>query len=168
VLIPRHLEVYGRVNSEARKGMELQKKDVFCNKILPQKTELKACFHPRNASEWNSESLLLFLFHGTEFQVVFSSASIFVSRNIIPSCFLLGGMVSNGIRRVCFYRIASIYGSEQNSKSFLSRGTTGIPAGESNCSVYSVFSRIIFCRKLPILMASLRSLLKLSPAKSRA
>jgi hypothetical protein len=29
---------------------------------------------PRKDSEWNSASMLLFLFHGTEFRVVFSSA----------------------------------------------------------------------------------------------
>jgi hypothetical protein len=54
---------------------------------------------PRNGSEHNSESLLLFLFHGTEFRVVFSSAEKFgrkfrelasslVPRNGILSCFL--------------------------------------------------------------------------------
>ena len=32
---------------------------------------------PRNGSERNSESLLLFLLHGTEFRVVFSSAEGF-------------------------------------------------------------------------------------------
>ncbi len=55
------------------------------------------------------ESLLLFLFHGTEFRAVFSSAewfgmkwmsfaSIFVPQYEIPSIFL--GMVRNGIPRV--------------------------------------------------------------------
>ncbi len=39
---------------------------------------------PQNGSEQNSESLLLFMFHGTEFRVVF----------------LLCGMVRNGIPRV--------------------------------------------------------------------
>jgi hypothetical protein len=66
---------------------------------------------PRNGWEQNSESLLLFLFHGTEFRVVFSSAkgfgrefreyaSIFVPRNGIPSCFLFRGRVRNGIPQV--------------------------------------------------------------------
>jgi hypothetical protein len=65
---------------------------------------------PRNSSERNSENLTLFWFHGTEFRVVFSSAegfgtelwefaSIFVSRNGIPSCFLFRGRVRNGIPR---------------------------------------------------------------------
>ncbi len=66
---------------------------------------------PRNGSEQNSESLLLFLFHVTEFWDVFSSAdgfgtdfrkyaSIFVPRNGIPSCFLFRGRVRNGIPEV--------------------------------------------------------------------
>ncbi len=60
------------------------------------------------SSEGNSESLLLFWFHGTEFRVDFSSAegfgrefwefaSIFVQRNGIPSCFLFHGRVRDGI-----------------------------------------------------------------------
>ncbi len=104
--------------------------------------EFASVFVPRNGI------LSCFLFRrlvGMEFQ---EFASLFVLWNIIPSCFLLGGIFSNGIRRVCFYRIASIYGSERNSKSFLSRGTTGIRAEESNCSVYSVFSRIIFLSEI--------------------
>jgi hypothetical protein len=61
--------------------------------------------------EGNSESLLLFQFHGTEFRVVFSSAegfgrefrefaSIFGLRDGIPSCFLVRGRVRNGIPRI--------------------------------------------------------------------
>jgi hypothetical protein len=68
-------EVYRRVNSEARNGMELQEKNVFCNKILLHKTELRAYFRVRNASEFR------------EF------AYIFVPRNGILSCFLFRGMV---------------------------------------------------------------------------
>jgi hypothetical protein len=74
-------------------------------------TEFELFSLPRNGSEQNSESLLLFLFHGTEFRVVFSSAegfgtefreytSIFVTRNGIPSCFLFRGGVRNGIPEV--------------------------------------------------------------------
>ncbi len=37
--------------------------------FLFQKTELWACFRPRNALEIFFESLLLFLFHGTEFRI---------------------------------------------------------------------------------------------------
>ncbi len=66
---------------------------------------------PRNGSERNSESLLLFLFYGTELRVIFSSAegfgtefrehaSIFDPRNRIPSCFLFRGRVGNGIPRI--------------------------------------------------------------------
>jgi hypothetical protein len=109
VLIPRHSEVYGRVYSEAQNGRELHENQL--KKTLLQQTELTACFLPRHASERNSESLLLFLFHGMEFRVVFSSeewfgtvfqvfASIFVPRNGIPSFFLFHGMVQNGIPQV--------------------------------------------------------------------
>ncbi len=52
-------------------------KKIGFTKILLQQTELTACFFPRNASERNSKSLLLFLFHGTEFLVFFSSAEWF-------------------------------------------------------------------------------------------
>ncbi len=111
VVIPRHSEVYGRVNSEARNGTEWHEKKLVLQNILQQQTELTACFLPRNASERNSESLLLFLLHGTEFRVGFSSAewfwtefrefaSIFVPWYRIPSFFLLRGMIRNGIPRV--------------------------------------------------------------------
>ncbi len=66
---------------------------------------------PRNGSERNSESLLLLLLHATEFRAFFSSAewfgtefweiaSIFVTLHIIPSIFLLHGIVRNGIPRI--------------------------------------------------------------------
>jgi hypothetical protein len=42
-------------------------------------------------------------------------------------------------------------GSERNSEKFLFRVTVGIPPEQTNCSVYSVFRGIIFCRKLPTL-----------------
>jgi hypothetical protein len=71
-------------------------------------------FSSKATSERNSESLLLFWVHGTEFRVVFSFAelfgtefqvfsSIFVPRNGIPISFLFRGMVQNEIPRVCFY-----------------------------------------------------------------
>jgi hypothetical protein len=75
--------------------------------------------------------------------------------------FLFCGMVQNGIPRVFFYLCSMLQnsehfsplrkGSEQNSESFLFRGTHGIPPEQTNCSVYSVFRRIIFGRKLPTL-----------------
>jgi hypothetical protein len=94
-------------------------------KILLQQTELRACVRLRNASEWNSENLLLFLLHGTEFRVVFSSAewfrmefqefaSIFVSQYRILSIFLLCGMVRNRIPRVfCSAEQRSSFGTNQ-------------------------------------------------------
>ncbi len=79
--------------------------------ILLQQTELTAYFCQRYASERNSESLLLFLFHETEFWVgslpqngfgteFREFASIFVPRYRIPNIFLLCGVVLNGIPRV--------------------------------------------------------------------
>jgi hypothetical protein len=74
VLIPRHSEVYGRVNSEARNGRGNVMKKLVLQKILLQQTE---CFCQRNlrnkiprvcfyfcSSEQNSLKCLLFLFHG--------------------------------------------------------------------------------------------------------
>ncbi len=79
---------------------------VFC--CTERNSEL--CSLPRNGLERNSENFHLFWFHGTEFQVVFSSSegfgtelrefiSIFGPRNGIPSCFLFRGRVRNGIPR---------------------------------------------------------------------
>jgi hypothetical protein len=76
---------------------------------LEQSSELFSL--PRNGLEQNSKSLLLFLFHGTEFRVVLSSAewfraefrefsSIYVPCYRILSIFLLYGGVRNRITRV--------------------------------------------------------------------
>jgi len=93
---------------------------VFGGDMLWNKIPRVSCFGKKfqefHASERNSESLLLFLFHGTEFRVVFSFAewfgiefqvfrsefleSIFVLRYRILSNFLVCGMVWNGIPRV--------------------------------------------------------------------
>jgi hypothetical protein len=43
-------------------------------------------------------------------------------------------------------------GSERNSESILFRGTAGIPSELTICSVYSVFSGIIFLAELPTLV----------------
>ncbi len=50
-------------------------------------------------------------------------------------------------------------GSERNSENFLFRGTAGIPPEQTNCSVYSVFRRIIFLSEIanPILQRTRRS-----------
>ncbi len=95
MLIPRHSDVYERVNSEARNGRKWYEK-ICCTKNPAPANRM---FLSDTASERNSESLVLFLFRGTEFRVVFSFAewfgtefqvfaSIFVPRNGIPSCFL--------------------------------------------------------------------------------
>jgi hypothetical protein len=90
---------------------------------------------PQNGPERNSESWLLFLFHGTEFRIDFSSAvrfvrkfrefaSIFGPQNGIPSCFLFRGRVWNAIPRI------------------------SVPRNSRN-SVYSVFRGIIFLPEIP-------------------
>ncbi len=97
VLIPRHSEFRGRANSEARNGTERngiwRKNEVLRNShctasmiTLTSNTLLKflaaefcveqVCL-PRNGSERNSDNLILYFFHGTEFRVVFSSAEGF-------------------------------------------------------------------------------------------
>jgi hypothetical protein len=70
-------------------------------------------------------------------------------------------MVQNGVPRVCFYFCSMVQNSEhfsplrnsseRNSDRFLFRGTAGVPPEQTNCSVSSVFCRIIFCLKLPTL-----------------
>ncbi len=95
---------------------------------------------PLKGLEWNSESKLLFLCHGTEFRVVFSSAeefgrefrdfaSIFGLLNGILSCFLIRGRVRNGIPRFC--------------------SAAGIPPEITIYFVYSVFRGIIFLSEIP-------------------
>jgi hypothetical protein len=79
-------------------------------RFVLHETEFRVVSLPRNGAERNSDSLFLFLFHGTEFRVVFSSAegfgtefreyaSNFVPRSGIPSYFLFRGRVRNGIPR---------------------------------------------------------------------
>ena len=127
---------------------------------------------PRNGSERNSESLLLFLFHGTEFRVVFSSAEEFgrkfwelasslVPWNGIHSCFLFRWRVWKAFLRVCLYicsteRNSELFslprkGSERNSESFCSgeqpefrRKLPFVPSIPSSAELF-------FCRKFPTL-----------------
>jgi hypothetical protein len=76
MVIPRHSEVYGRVNSEARNGMELHEKNWFYK---------KSCSSKQNGRVFLSETCLgtefreftSILFHGTEFRVGFSFAKCF-------------------------------------------------------------------------------------------
>jgi hypothetical protein len=106
VLIPRHSEVYGRVNYEARNGRKWLEKKFVLQKILLPQTEKTA--------------------YGREFRDFFS---IFVPRNGIPSCFLFRGITGNRIPSVCFYfcsmeRNSELFSlprnvSERNSESLL-------------------------------------------------
>jgi hypothetical protein len=101
VLIPRHPEFYGRVNSEALNGRKWDEKKINLQKSCSSKhnvfvrdnfgTEFREFIsifvlrngNPsffsllQNGSEQNYESLLLFLFHGTEFRAFFFSAERF-------------------------------------------------------------------------------------------
>ncbi len=81
----------------------------------------------RNGVEQNSKCLLLFLFHGTEFRVVFSSTEWFRMefRKLLVFC----STVQN----------SKHFSPLRNSKSFLFRGTSGISPKQTNCSFYSVF-----------------------------
>ncbi len=90
--------------------------------VIPQ-NGIPSCFSFAEGSDRNYESLLLFLFHKTEFRVVV--------RNGIPSCFLFRRRVRNGI------------------PSFLFLGTAEIPSEITICSVYSVFRGIIFLLEIP-------------------
>jgi len=110
VVIPRHSEVTEVLIPRLVMEGNGMKKISFTKNPAPANT----MFSSETASERNSESLLLFLFHGTEFRAFFTSA-------------------------------------ERNSESFLFCGTAGIPSEQTNCSAYSVFRGIIFCRKLPTL-----------------
>ncbi len=117
---------------------------------------------PRNGSERNQQSLLLFLFHGTEFRV-FSLLvkSLEVNSESLLLFWLHGtefravfSSAEEGIPRACFYFCSTEQNSELfflprkgwecNSESFLFHGTAGIPSEMTICSVYSVFRGIIF------------------------
>jgi hypothetical protein len=109
----------------------------------------------------NSESLLQF-FSTERNSKHFSPLWNGSERNSESSLFR--GMVQNRIPRVCFYFCSMVQnsehsfplgnGSERNSESFMFRGTAGIPPKQTNCSGYSVFRGILFCRKLPTLVFS--------------
>jgi hypothetical protein len=118
---------------------------------------MKIFFYRKSCSIANrTDRVFLYeTYFGREFQ---EFASIFVPRNGIPSCFFFRGIVQNGIPRVFFYLCSMLQnsehfsplrnGSEQNSESFLFRGTHGTLPEQTNCSVYSVFRRIIFLSEI--------------------
>jgi hypothetical protein len=132
------------------------------------------CVHqvslPRNGSEQNSDSLLLYFFHGTEFRVVFSSAegfgrefweyaSIFGSTERNSKLFSLplkcseGNSESsllflfNGTEFRVVFSSAEGFGTE--FRGFLFRGTAKIVLEITICSVYAVFRGIIFLSEIP-------------------
>jgi hypothetical protein len=129
-------------------------------------------FPSERASEKNSESLLLFLLHGTEFPVVFFSAewfgtefqvfaSIVVPRKGIPSCFLFRGKVQNRITRVCFYFCSLVQnsehfsplqnGSERNSEFSVPRNSRNSARTNQLLHLFRLHGIIFFCQKWPTL-----------------
>ncbi len=147
MLIPRHSGVRGRVDSEAWNGMELQEKNVFCKKSCSSKQNWELVFVCKLLQ---SEILrVCFYFCSTE-------------RNYVLFCLPRNGSELNLFASIFVLqnRITSISplrnGSERNSKSFLFHGRAEIPPEQTNCSVYSVFIRIIFCRNLSTLFPDTR------------
>jgi hypothetical protein len=78
-----------------------------------QQTELRVCLCLQNALEQNSESLLLFLFRGTKFQVVFSSAERFGTE------FQVFASIFSAEWKSELFSLLRKGGSEQDSKSLL-------------------------------------------------
>ncbi len=76
VLIPRNSEVYERVNSEARNGLELHEKLVLTKNSAPA-NRIESMILSTKCFGTEFRELLLFLFHGKEFRVVFSSTEWF-------------------------------------------------------------------------------------------
>ncbi len=121
MLIPGHYAVYERVNSEAQNERKWHENFFFFTK--------NPALANRTYRVFSYET-----YFGREFQ---EFASIFVPQNGIPSCFLFRGMVQKGIPRVFIYLCSMLQNSEhfspltkgleQNSESFLFRGTHGIP-----------------------------------------
>jgi hypothetical protein len=136
LLIARHSENHGRVNSEARNGMEWKYAEEF--------REFASIFVPRNGIP------SCFLFRRLVRNRIPKFASIFVTQNRISSIFLFLGMVRNRIPRVCFYFCST---AQNYVHFYLFRGTAEILKEQTNCCVYSVFHGMIFCRKLPTLLA---------------
>ncbi len=115
----------------------------FCFYFCSTKRNSELFSLPLESSEWNSESLLLFRFHRTDFRVVFSSAEGFGRESLE-----FASIFCSTERNSELFSLPR-KGSERNSVSFLFRGTAGIPPEIIICSVYSVFRGIIFCRKFP-------------------
>ncbi len=122
-----------------------------------------------NVSERNSESLQLFLFHGTKFLTFFSSAEGFVTEFRGFSFYFCPtvqnskhfSLPQNNLERnseglLLFFSTVQNSkhfplprnGSEWNSDSFLFRGTAGILPEQIKCSVHSVFRGIIFLTEI--------------------
>ncbi len=97
---------------------------------------------PQKDSERNSDNLLLFF---TELNSkLFSVRQKGGSERNYESVLLFFSMERNS-------ELFSLprKGSERNSKSFLSRGTAGIPLKMTICSVYFVFRGLIFLSEIP-------------------
>ena len=116
------------------------------------------CFFslPRNGSERNSESLLPFLLHGTEFRAVLSSTERF-GREFREFALPRNDSERNSESLLLFlfhgteFRVvsSSAEGFGTEFREFLFRGTVGIPSEITICSVNSVFRGIIFLSEIP-------------------
>ncbi len=161
VFIPRHSEVHGRVNSEARNGNTqwkicLRNSQNNLTKWLVRTSKVVKGFRREFPSVclFHNGIPSYFLFRGMVRNGIREIALIFVTRKGIPSICLFRGMVRKESPRVCFYLCSTVEnsehfslpgnGSERNSDSFLFRGTAGIPPEQTSCSVYFVFRGIIF------------------------
>ncbi len=105
---------------------------------------------PEKPSEQNSESLLLFLFHGTEFPEVFASFFCLMERNFDLFSLPWNGSEQNSKSLLLFLfhgtEFRAFFSSAELFRSFMFRVTAVTPPEQTNCSLYSVF-----CRKLSTL-----------------
>jgi hypothetical protein len=159
VLVPRHSEFYGRVKSEAWNGKNGMKRISMVKNPAPA-NRIDSMFFVRDMLRTGIPRACSYFFSTERNSEYFSPLRNGLEQN--SGSFLFRGMVQNGIPRVCFYFCSMVQDfkyfsplrnrSERNFENFLFRGTAGIPPEQTNCSVYSIFRGIIFCRKLPTLV----------------
>jgi hypothetical protein len=105
---------------------------------------LRVCFLPQNDSEQNSESLLIFLFHGPNHSELFSlprNGSELNSESLLLFLF-------HGRKFRAYFSSTERFGT-RNCESFLLCGTAGIPSEQTICFAYSVFRGIFFLSEIP-------------------
>ncbi len=105
VVIPRHSEIYGRVNSEARNRTEFHEKNGF-KKILLQKQNWQRVF-TKTCFGTEFREFASFLFHGTEFWVGFSSGELFRTK-----FWEFASILFHGPEYLAFFSSAKWFGAE--------------------------------------------------------